>query len=55
MIAHFHSTNTNNTMHMPPKVIIEMAIGLSHAKYVPPPEIGIKSIRITEECKKTPE
>jgi hypothetical protein len=39
---------------MPPKVIIDMTIGLSHAKYVPPPEIGTKSIRIAEELKKTP-
>jgi hypothetical protein len=54
MTAHFHSTNTNNIMHIPPKVIIDMTIGLSHVKYVPPPEIGIKIIRIAEELKKTP-
>jgi hypothetical protein len=54
MIANLHSTTTKVTMQIPPRVIIDITIGLFHSKYVPPPEIGMSRRRIAEELNTTP-
>ena len=52
--ANFHSTRMKMTIATDPRVSIEITIGLLHSKYVPPPEIGMRSRRIAEELETTP-
>lgn len=52
--ANFHSVNTNITMKKPPRVSMEMTIGLEAGNCIPMPDIGIKSKMVPAELRKTP-
>jgi hypothetical protein len=53
IMANFHSTRTKIAMHIAPRVIMDITIGLLQSKYVPP-EIGMRRSKIAEELKATP-
>lgn len=52
--ANFHSVNTNITMKKPPRISMEMTIGLEAGNCSPMPDIGIKSKMVPAELRKTP-
>lgn len=52
--AAFHSTIRNRKEETPPTESIVITIGLLHAKYDPPPEIGIRRKIIPKELSASP-
>ena len=53
--ANFHSTNTKIIIEIEPRTIIEITMGESQGKYVPPPEIGMRRRITPTELAKVPE